>query len=123
MRKENKKAKRKRKTAELGQNRGIRPTRLSCALAHLLHRFTATRDPPVSRSSNRARRSVTGHPDPLGNLCLSRPLLSLPLTCGAAMSEASSSADGWIGGREIYGHGNTHLPTVTANYPGIDLAS
>jgi hypothetical protein len=123
MRKENRKAKRKRKTTELGQNRGIRPTRLSRAPARLLHRFTATRAPPVSRSHNHVRRSVTGHPDPLGDLCLSRPLLSLPLTCGVAMSEAPSSADELIGGRGICGRGNTHLPNVPADYPGIDLSS
>jgi hypothetical protein len=111
MTKENRKAKRKRKTTELGQNRGIRSTRLSRAPARLLHSFTATRSPPISRSSNRARRSVTSHPDPLGNLCLSRPLLSLPLTCGVAMSEALSSADEWIGGRGICGHGNTRALT------------
>jgi hypothetical protein len=125
---ENRKDKMKRKMIQLGQNRGIRPTRLSRARADPTFVQTRaltpdTRGPhvsPVPQFSSPPRVLPLG---PLGGLYLFEPA-SLALADLRDHDVRSSVFHGWmVGDREFCWRGCAHLPTIPADHSGVDLPS
>jgi hypothetical protein len=123
---QNRKDKMKRKTIQLGQNRGIRPTRLSRARAGPTFVQTRaltpdTRGPHVSPVPQFSSPPPVLPLGPLGGLYLFVPA-SLALTDLRGRDVRSSFFRGWmVGGREFCWRGCAHLPNIPADHSGVDL--